>query len=98
MLGRGAGAIGTGDAGPKRVTSVGSKHFGGPIFVLQCERVITLWKPKIAIEVLAQSLSASLQFRGALDLAATPKELRHFHLGFVDVTLHFNESDRRFRK
>src|SRR5947209_2051757 len=97
LLGRGASAVRMGNAGPKRVTSIRSKDFGGSIAVLQCQRVITSWKPEIAIELFPQSLSASLQFRSPVDLAATPKELRHFDLGFVDVTLHFNERDRRFR-
>src|SRR5438477_1304348 len=88
------GAFRLRDSGPERVPGVGGENRSLTIALLQCERVVAIVDPEIAIETLAQPLSLLLQSRCPLFLAYATKECCHLDFCPVDVTLHLNQCDR----
>src|SRR5438094_312153 len=88
-----AGAFRLGDSGPERVPGIGGENRSLTIVLLQCERVVAVVDPKIAIETLAQAIGLLFQCRCPLFLAHTTEKRRHLDLRLIDVALHLDQCD-----
>src|SRR5438552_13439049 len=72
-----AGAVRLSDSGPERMPGVGGEDRGLAIVLLQCEGVVAVTDPEIAIEMLAQTFGLFLQTRGPLFLTRATKKRCH---------------------
>src|SRR6266550_2416882 len=89
-----AGAFRLSDSGPERMPGVGGEDRGLTIVLLQCERVVAIVDPEVAIETLAQAFGLLLQRGRPLFLAHTTKKRRHLDFRLIDVALDLNQRDR----
>src|SRR5437868_10585041 len=88
-----SGAFRLSDSRPECMPGVGGEDRGLAIVLLQCEGVVAVTDPEIAIEMLAQTFGLFLQTRGPLFLTRATKKRCHLDFRLVDVALHLDQRD-----
>src|SRR5438046_6081633 len=91
-----AGAFRLRNSRPERMPGVGGENRGLTIVLLQCERVVAIVDPEIAVETFAQAFGLLFQRGCPLFLADATKKRRHLDFRLIDVTLHLDQSDWGF--